>query len=87
MPLNIKDDDVHAQARRLASLTGVSITAAVRQAITAQLAQVEQQNRQAESPRTSEKLLDLARICADALKPAGLTSDHSDLYGEDGLPR
>ncbi len=87
MPLNIKDEDVHNQARRLARLTGVSITAAVRQAVTIQLATIEQQNQLAASLRTPDRLLDIARICAEALKPTGLTSQHADLYGEDGLPR
>jgi antitoxin VapB len=87
MPLNIKDEDVHDQARRLARLTGVSITAAVRQAVATQLATIEQQNRLTAAPLTQDRLLDVARICAEALKGSGLTSQHADLYGEDGLPR
>lgn len=87
MPLNIKDESVHAQARRLASLTGVSITAAVRDAVARQLDQVEQARRTPEPARSSERLLGIARICAQALKGSELSSDHSDLYDGQGLPR
>ena len=41
MPLNIQDADTHALAKRLASLTGESLTKAVKHAIQAKLAQVE----------------------------------------------
>lgn len=41
MPLNIKDADTHAMAKRLASLTGESLTTAVEHAIQAKLQQVE----------------------------------------------
>ena len=41
MPLNIKDADTHALAKRLASLTGESLTKAVKRAIQDRLAQVE----------------------------------------------
>ena len=41
MPLNIKDADTHALAKRLASLTGESLTKAVKRAIKERLAQVE----------------------------------------------
>ncbi|MDE0445510.1 MAG: type II toxin-antitoxin system VapB family antitoxin [Spirochaetaceae bacterium] len=33
MPLNIKDDDTHALAKRLAGVTGESLTKAVKRAI------------------------------------------------------
>ena len=41
MPLNIKDPDTHALAKRLASLTGESLAKAVKLAIQERLAQVE----------------------------------------------
>ena len=41
MPLNIKDSDTHALAKRLASLTGESLTQAVKRAIQERLARVE----------------------------------------------
>ena len=41
MPLNIKDADTQALTKRLASLTGESLTQAVKQAVQERLAQVE----------------------------------------------
>ena len=41
MPLNIKDADTHALAKRLADLTGESLTKAVKRAIQERLARVE----------------------------------------------
>ena len=41
MPLNIKDAETHTLAKRLASLTGESLTTAVKHAIQPKLAQVE----------------------------------------------
>ena len=50
MPLNIKDADTHALAKRLASLTGESLTKAVKRAIQDRLAQVEKPQGQAAWP-------------------------------------
>ena len=41
MQLNIKDDDTHQLAKRLASLTGESMAKAVKRAIQEKLAQLE----------------------------------------------
>ena len=41
MPLNIKDPETHALAKRLANLTGESLTQAIKRAIQQRLAQVE----------------------------------------------
>ncbi|MFC3227908.1 type II toxin-antitoxin system VapB family antitoxin [Marinibaculum pumilum] len=85
MPLNIKDEEVHRQARELAELTGKSITAAVREAIEEKLAAA----RAGAEPRrpNADALLAIARRCSARLKARGLTSDHSDLYDDQGLPR
>lgn len=87
MPLNIKDDEVHQQARKLAALTGMSITAAVRDAIAARLRHVEAELAPQADSRSVDRLLELARLCAEANRDARLTSDHSDLYDDTGLPR
>ena len=87
MPLNIKDETVHAQARKLAGLTGTSITAAVREALGARLRQVERGQGEGKPARSAAQLLDVARACAAAIKAKGVSSDHSDLYDEQGLPQ
>lgn len=89
MPLNIKDEAVHAKARRLAELTGASITGAVRDAIERRLAEVECA-RESEIERRKRRLLALGRAVAATLPPNhGATStDHDELlYDEDGLPK
>jgi antitoxin VapB len=89
MPLNIKDKAVHAKAKRLAELTGRSITGAVGEAIDRRLAELED-SRAAEVRRRSERLLELGRQFAALLPPGhGATStDHDELfYDEDGLPK
>jgi antitoxin VapB len=86
MPLNIKDDHVHQQARQLAALTGESITAAVRQALAERLSAVRREQEAPAGTRSAERLMALARLCAEQMKPNSHSSDHAVLYGEDGLP-
>ena len=89
MPLNIKDEAVHAKARRLAELTGASITGAVSEAIDRRLAELET-TREAEVRRRSERLQEIGRQFRALLPPDhGATStDHDELlYDEDGLPK
>lgn len=86
MPLNIKDEAVHAQARRLAALTGCSITAAVRDALAERLRQVERARAPAPVARTPETLLAMAREVAERLKDSERSSDHAALYDDEGLP-
>jgi antitoxin VapB len=80
---------VHAKARRLAELTGASITGAVRDALERRLAEIENV-REAEIRRRSERMLEIGRQFAASLPPGhGATStDHDELlYDEDGLPK
>ena len=89
MPLNIKDEAVHAKARRLAELTGRSITAAVSDAIDHRLAEVEDA-REAEAAQRLRAMKEVAREFRERL-PAGhgaTSTDHAELlYDEDGLPK
>ncbi|MEO1018936.1 MAG: type II toxin-antitoxin system VapB family antitoxin [Pseudomonadota bacterium] len=87
MPLNVKDEEVHRQARRLAMLTGCTITSAVREAIEMRLRQVEAEQSRNGTPRTAEALLQLGRECAALMGKSEHSSDHAALYGEDGLPK
>ena len=70
-------------AQQLAGLTGEEIDTAVTRAL------AERIERQQESRRITllaEDLLDIGRRCAARLRPPFHSSDHADLYGEDGLP-
>jgi antitoxin VapB len=86
MPLNIKDEQVHQQAKLLAALTGESITSAVREALAERLASVRRQQAEPETTRSAERMMALAKLCASQMQPNQHSSDHAELYGEDGLP-
>ena len=81
MGLNIKNEEVHRLARQLADETGTSMTAAIGVALREKLARLERENGR-------EGRIERLRAMLDELgpPPPGLTSDHSDLYDEDGLP-
>jgi antitoxin VapB len=83
--LNIKDETLIADARALAELLGTSTTDAVRRAVRERLAR-EQLNRDEEKRRRYERIMEIARE-ASKLVPPGITSDHSDLYDENGAPK
>lgn len=86
MPLNIKDEDVHRTARAIAALTGESITTAVKTALADRLAQLKAQD-EGRPGRSAERLMTLARECAATLHATSHSSDHADLYGDDGMPK
>ena len=86
MPLNIEDEQVHRQARRLATLTGQSLTGAVRDALAERLRQVERAQEQQPMARSPEALLAMAREIAAHMKDGEHFADHADLYDDDGLP-
>lgn len=81
MGLNIKSEDVHKLAKALADETGTSMTAAIRQALEEKLDRVRRE-------RDSDARIEWVENYLKKLgpPPPGLTSDHSDLYDEDGLP-
>ncbi len=83
MPLNIKDAETHAMAKRLASLTGESLTAAVKHAIQAKLQQVEKT--QGGAPLAVE-LDRIALHCAQLPRRDKRSSDQIIGYDESGLP-
>ncbi len=87
MPLNIKDEEVHRQARRLAMLTGGTMTNAVREAIDQRIRQIQLERAGTGTTRTADALLELGRQCAALMDESAHSSDHADLYGEDGLPK
>lgn len=85
MPLNIKDEDVHRDARRLAAITGQSITNAVREAVAERLRALERDQQRGAPRRSAAAILAAARDCRATLGLEGHSADHADLYGDDGL--
>ncbi|MBT1158378.1 type II toxin-antitoxin system VapB family antitoxin [Aminobacter anthyllidis] len=81
MGMNIKSEKAQRLARQLADATQQSMTAAIEQALEAELKRLE---------INDDLAIRKARI-KEILKrsgptPPGVTSDHSDLYDDDGLP-
>jgi antitoxin VapB len=83
--LNIKDETLIAEAKALAELIGTSTTEAIRRAVHERLAR-ETMARDAERRRRYEAIMEISERTAK-LFPPGSTSDHSDLYDENGLPK
>jgi antitoxin VapB len=83
--LNLKDDALIAEAKALADLLGTSTTDAVRQAVHDRLTR-ERAARDEARRRRFEALMAISER-ASKLVPPGVTSDHSDLYDEHGLPK
>jgi antitoxin VapB len=83
--LSIKDDRTDALARELASLTGESLTTAVRVALHERL---EREARKRARAGLGERLLEIGARCAARIKQPATSLDHGDLlYDERGLPR
>ena len=83
--LNIKDEALIADAKALAELLGTSMTDALRRAVREKLAR-ERIGRDEEKRRRYEAIMAIAER-ASKLFPPGTSSDHSDLYDENGLPK
>ena len=84
MGFNIKNDEAHRLAKKLAGLTGESMTAAVTEALRERLERV----RHAKSGNLADRLLAIGKKTAAHLKEPFRSADHADLlYDERGLPR
>ena len=82
MSLNIKTEEAHKLAKRLAKKTGESMTTAVTKALQERLARVEREG-------MAEDLLKIAKRSAEAFrKGRGKAMTIEDLYDEEtGLPK
>jgi len=84
MGFNIKNEEAHRLAKKLAVLTGESMTAAVTKALRERLEQV----RRAKSDSLADRLLAIGKRTAAHLKEPFRSADHGELlYDEHGLPR
>jgi len=81
---NIKNDEAHRLAKKLAALTGETMTAAVTEALRQRLEQV----RRAKSGDLADRLLAIGKRTAAHLREPFRSADHAELlYDERGLPR
>ena len=84
MALNIKNDETHKLAQKLAKLTGESMTAAITEALRERLERL----RADEGDELAQKLVRIGKDCATHLKEPFRSVDHGELlYDEKGLPR
>lgn len=82
MGMNIKNATVERLAKEVAGETGETLTSAIQVALEERLERLHQQRDVAEKKRRLREILDSLPP-----PPPGLTSDHSDLYDEWGLPK
>lgn len=84
MSLNIKNERTHRLVRKLASLTGESMTAAVDKAVRERL----QRLSSTKQDGLAERLLQIGRECAPLWKEPFRSMEHGDLlYDQKGLPK
>lgn len=81
MGMNIKSEKAQRLARQLASETGLSMTAAIERALEAELQRLRLNDDYATRKARIKEI-----IKRSGPTPDGVTSDHSNLYGDDGLP-
>lgn len=84
MSLNLKNPRAHELASELAALTGESLTETVIRSLEIRLRQERQEFGE---PSKAERILAFAKRFAEGMPKDLHSSDHADLYGEDGLPR
>jgi antitoxin VapB len=84
MGLNIKNQEAHRLAKKLAGLTGESMTTAVTEAIRERLDRIGH----AKGVCLADRLVAIGKRTAKHLRGSARTVDHSDpLYDKRGLPR
>lgn len=88
MGINIKDPQVHAMARELASRRGTSVTDAVRQALAAELQRTTHPSAEAQRASRLEAIRQIqARVAALPRRDARSSDElQNDLYDDHGLP-
>lgn len=87
MSLNIKNERTHALVRQLATLSGMSQTDAVTDAVEHRLAELSAAPRDDRAARLA-RVLELAREIRESFEPDGIPDIDAELYDvETGLPR
>ncbi len=82
MGMNIKNERVEKLAREVAGETGETLTAAIQVALEERLARLHRRRDVEERRRRLREIVE-----SFGPVPEGVTSDHSDLYDEWGLPK
>ncbi len=82
MGLNIKNERVEKLAKEVAGETGETLTGAIQVALEERLARLHRNRDKEERRRRIREIVE-----SFGPVPEGVTSDHSDLYDEWGLPK
>jgi antitoxin VapB len=85
MGLHIENPEVERLANELAAPTGKSPAAAVEFALIAALERLQRESDLADFAERKRRIREIVKSFGPV--PPGLTSDHSDFCGEDGLPK
>jgi antitoxin VapB len=84
MGLNIKNEETHKMVRKLANLTGESMTTAIRVAVQERAERVVFEKQRG----LADRLLAIGKAAAPLWREPYRSTEHGDLlYGEDGLPK
>jgi antitoxin VapB len=84
MSLNIKNEETHRLVRKLANLTGESMTTAIRVAVQERAERVVIEKQRG----LADRLLAIGKAAAPLWREPFRSTDHGDLlYDEDGLPK
>lgn len=86
MGLNIKNERVHQLAKELALKRKSTMTAVILDALESELERDQARSDAAQRMRIKAREEFLAHLDTMKELPAGYTSNHDDLYDEDGLP-
>lgn len=86
MGLNIKNERVHELAKQLALKRKSTMTAVILDALESELERDQARSDAAQRMRIKAREEFLAHLDTMKELPAGYTSNHDDLYDEDGFP-
>ena len=82
MALSIKNEETSMAVAKLAAITGLSLTEAIKQAVDEKLARLQS------AEEEIEHILEIGRDCSSRLPESLKGEDHGTLlFGADGLPR
>src|SRR5258706_2694082 len=84
MSMNIKSEEAHRLAKELVAETGESVTKAVTVALRERLERIRKHQ---DRDDFVERIMAIAKEAAPLFPPGTKSSDHEDLYDEDGLPK
>ena len=87
--LNIRSDEAYSRASSLAQRLGRTTTDIVVEALRRYEADVEPRNMHGRTPEQQRRFDRIKALAEEAsrYKLPGATSDHSDMYDENGLPK